>query len=206
MSKGLSSKLLNKVFFTIIIGLLIGWTTGVIDICSVKIKGEQIKISILSLDWHYRDNDVFTWDIVNRIEYEDAMFALLPDYDGVLRQDLDLIASNRQIDLIDPEQLTILNDNIVISICLEEKNIEFHKKGWWQESALVDIKGYLELYDSADGTLLYSNPNRKFHIDDEILFEGFGSRSFKEIKVSEIYYSQISTLSNNILREFQNSF
>ena len=187
-------------------GLVLTWTSGMVDVCSVKIKGNQVKISNMSLDWHYRDNDVFTWDIVRRIDYEDALLAFWPDYDGVLRRDLALIAENQNLDLIDPIQSIIFNEDYLVKICLEHKNIQYTRKSWWREVAQIDIVGYLELYDKKHGTLLYRNVNRKFQIDDEILFEGFGSRPFKDVKVTEIYFSQISTLAGNVIREFQNSY
>lgn len=197
-------------WFKLILPILIGggWLghrSGVLDMSIVEIIAHELKHTELNYEWHYKDGDVFTSSqTVSTLRYEDALLSMQPDYAHLLSLDLELIAQKRDpIKHIDPDNLILFTSDYGLKICLEDVDIHEVDSTLFTKIVKMNVLGAVELYDKDQCALLYANPLQKFNISNTLIINGFSSREFLDIKIKELWISQLSSHIKGYIRRYE---
>ena len=190
----------------LLLGLMTMIIPGYHPVSVFSIHGAQVKITQMSLDFHYQEGDPFSWDEVRRIQYEDAHLSLVTNYETSLKDDLAKIASAReQIQQIDYEADRIYFKHGFAQICTEDLNFQSRRMGPLSFEVIHEQLGTIEFHSNDAQHMVISNPNDKFLISNIIVFKGLGSERFMLNKCEEIAYSQLSDLTINKWRNLIDS-
>jgi hypothetical protein len=177
-----------------LISLAIATYTGVIDMSLAIIKGYDLKSSLLSYDYHYIKDDIFTVreNVVRNTNYEDAYFGLTSQYPIRLKKDIQkIIENNQEVTGVNINRMEVRSDLYTVKICVEDYQLKVRDTTFFKKMVSLNMLSYFELYDAECDKLLLSTPTRKVHIQNKFIYKGFASEAFIHNKTTEHWMAQL---------------
>jgi hypothetical protein len=180
-------------------------SSGHLAIGFLQVHSHQLKWTVLDYNNLTTGSDPFVaQQIVTSDYFEDAILHLVPDYQAMLREDLDDLAmGDNMFSRMDHSTFSLFTDHHELRICTDRHDVVIKDTMFWKKLISVDLVGYFELYE-LDGCLpIYHSKRQKFWASNRSIITGLAPRQFVLNKTKEILFAKMCVPAKSFIQEFE---